>query len=91
MFSSQGKWLPTFAMPLTFEYTLKDGTFIICPEMERVSHAGSTGAAMGGGRTLLLDFKNVGTKSGVSPTRCHVLLIHETEVSITESGALVSM
>ena len=59
--------------------------------MEKVPHAGFTGEDFGGGRALLLDFKNVGSKDGQDPTRCHVLIIHETAVSITESGALVSM
>ncbi len=41
---------------------------------------------------MLLDFKGVGTATATTQAkRCHVLILHETAVSITESGCLVSM
>ena len=45
---------------------------------------------MGGGRQLLIDVKNCGDADEF-PNRVHVLLIHETAMSVTESGAMVSM
>ena len=45
---------------------------------------------MGGGRQLLIDVKNCGDADDF-PNRVHVLLIHETAMSVTESGAMVSM
>ena len=45
---------------------------------------------MGGGRQLLIDVKNCGD-ADESPNRVHVLLIHETAMSVTESGVMVSM
>ena len=38
----------------------------------------------------MLDFKRVGNNVD-RPNRCHVMLIHETAMSITESGVMVSM
>ena len=60
--------------------------------MRKVAHAGFTGEDFGGGRALLLDFKNVGEPDDPDKAvRCHVPLIHQTAMSITESGVLVSM
>ena len=81
---------------ITFEEFLNidrysfDQSYIAALDMEKVSHAGFTGEDLGGGRQLLLDFKRVGTNID-RPNRCHVLLIHETAMSITESGVMVSM
>ena len=47
-------------------------------------------ADMGGGRQLLIDIKNCGDGDD-HPDRVHVLLIHETAMSVTESGVMVSM
>ena len=69
-------------------------SFMLALDTEKVSHAGFTGEDFGGGRALLLDFKGVGTP-GAAPedrvARWHVLLIHQTAMSITESGVVVSM
>ena len=48
------------------------------------------GEDMGGGRQLLIDVKNAGDADDF-PVRVHVLLIHETAMSVTESGVMVSM
>ena len=77
------------------EYPNVDGhslerNFIVGQCCEKVPHAGFTGEDFGGGRALLLDFKGLGSAAD-HPTRCHVLLIHETAMSITESGVMVSM
>ena len=67
-------------------------SFLISLDMEKVSHAGFTGEDMGGGRQLLIDIKNCGTaEENDHPNRVHVLLIHETAMSVTESGVMVSM
>ena len=39
---------------------------------------------------MLIDVKNCGDAVD-SPDRVHVLLIHETAMSVTESGVMVSM
>ncbi len=80
---------------ITFgEFLCNDGlgtqSFIIGLDCEKVAHAGFTGEDFGGGRQLLLDFKRVGNAADL-PSRCHALLIHETAMSITESGVMVSM
>ena len=60
--------------------------------MKKSPHARFTGGDFGGGRALLLDFKNVGEPDDPDKAvRCHVLLVHQTAMSITESGVLVSM
>ena len=41
-------------------------------------------------RQLLIDVKNCGDGDD-HPDRVHVLLIHETSMSVTESGVMVSM
>ena len=65
---------------------------MIALDVEKVSHAGFTGEDMGGGRQLLIDIKNCGTAAeNDHPNRVHVLLIHETAMSVTESGVMVSM
>ena len=44
----------------------------------------------GGGRQLLIDVKRC--RDNIDhPDRVHVLLIHETAMSVTESGVMVSM
>ncbi len=44
------------------------------------------------GPRAALDFKGVGTSAAnTQAKRCHVLILHETAVSITESGCLASM
>ncbi len=65
-------------------------SFVIGIDCEKFSHAGFTGEDFGGGRQLILDFKRVGDAAD-HPTRCHVLLIHETAMRITESGVMVSI
>ena len=57
---------------------------------QRPGGGGGGGEDFGGGRQLLLDFKRCGNAAD-HPTRCHVMLIHETAMSITESGVMVSM
>ena len=64
--------------------------FIIGQDLEMVPHAGFTGEDFGGGRAFLLDVKHLGDGSDL-PARCHILLVHETAMSITESGVMVSM
>jgi len=84
----------TYEEYLNVDQHSEQKSFIIGQALEKVSHAGFTGEGFGGGRALLLDFKGVGTP-GAAPedrvARCHVLLIHQTAMSITESGVLVSM
>ncbi len=80
---------------ITFEEFLNnDGlgtqSFCIGIDCEAVAHAGFTGLDFGGGGQLLLDFKRVGN-AGDRPNRCHVMRIHETAMSITESGVMGSM
>ena len=83
---------------ITFdEYLAKDTwsgeqNLIIAQDCEKVQHAAYTGEDFGGGRALLLSFKGVGTtESSTQAKRCHVMLIHETAVSCTESGCIVTM
>ncbi len=58
--------------------------YLVDQDCEKVPHAGLTGEDFGGGRTLLLDFKGLGTSAAADhPARCHVPLIHETAMSIT--------
>ena len=66
--------------------------FIYATDMEKVLHAGYSGEDFGGGRALLIDMQNVG-EHGVTAsqaTRCHVLLVHEAAMSISESGVEVT-
>ncbi len=65
-------------------------SFLLALDCEKVSHAGFTGEDFGGGRQLLIDVKRCGTLADC-PDRVHVLLIHETAMSVTESGVMVSM
>ena len=65
-------------------------SFMLALDTEKVSHAGFTGEDFGGGRQLLIDVKRCGTAID-HPNRVHVLLIHETAMSVTESGVMVSM
>ena len=51
---------------------------------------GSLARTWWGGRQLLIDVKRCGDKVD-HPDRVHVLLIHETAMSVTESGVMVSM
>ena len=77
------------------EYLNVDGNtgqrnFLIGQCCEKVSHAGFTGEDFGGGRAFLLDVKNCGDNDN-HPARCHIMLVHETAMSITDSGVMVSM
>ena len=69
-------------------------SFIYATEMEKVISAGFSGEDFGGGRALLIDMKNVGTDGpgaeNTRATRCHVLLVHEAAMSISESGVQVT-
>ena len=65
-------------------------SFLLALDLEKVSHAGFTGEDLGGGRQLLIDVKRCGDNVD-HPDRVHVLLIHETAMSVTESGVMVSM
>ena len=80
----------TFEEFLNIDASSNKQSFVIGIDMEKVAHAGFTGEDTGGGRQLLLDFKRVGNAAD-HPHRCHVMLIHETAMSITESGVMVSM
>ena len=80
----------TFEEFLNLDEVSNRKSFIAALDMEKVSHAGFTGEDMGGGRQLLIDVKNCGD-ADESPNRVHVLLIHETAMSVTESGVMVSM
>ena len=65
-------------------------SFIYATDMEKVSNAGYSGEDFGGSRALLIDMKNVGTSIVASQaTRCHVLMVHEAAMSISESGVTV--
>ena len=81
---------------ITFEEFLNNDTntgernFLIGQNLEVVDHAGFTGEDFGGGRAFLLDVKHCGDGTDL-PSRCHILLVHETAMSITESGVMVSM
>ena len=87
----------TSVMPLgiTYEEFLNVATsgkrsFLYATDMEKVLHAGYSGTDFGGGRTLLIDMKNVGSEGDTASqsTRCNVLLVHEAAMSITESGVM---
>ena len=67
-------------------------SFIFATDMEKVINAGFSGEDFGGGRALLIDMKGVGTHGTESTeaTRCHVLLVHEAAMSISESGVQVT-
>ena len=80
----------TFEEFLNLDEVSNRKSFIAALDMEKVSHAGFTGEDMGGGRQLLIDVKNAGDGDEF-PNRVHVLLIHETAMSVTESGVMVSM
>ena len=84
----------TYEEYLNVDQHSEQRSFIIGQALEKVSHTGFTGEDFGGGRALLLDFKGVGAPGAAAEdrvARCHVLLIHQTAMSITESGVLVSM
>ena len=80
----------TFQEFLNTDLSSNRQSFILALDTEKVSHAGFTGEDFGGGRQLLIDVKRAGT-IGDCPQRVHVLLIHETAMSVTESGVMVSM
>ena len=69
-------------------------SFIYATDMERIISAGFSGEDFGGGRALLIDLKNVGTDGARAEnnraTRCHVLLLREAAMSISESGVQVT-
>ena len=80
----------TFAEFLNTDESSNRQSFIAAIDCEKVAHAGFTGEDFGGGRQLLIDVKNCGDADEF-PNRVHVLLIHETAMSVTESGVMVSM
>ena len=80
----------TFQEFLNTDLSSNRQSFILALDTEKVSHAGFTGEDFGGGRQLLIDVKRAGTIADC-PERVHVLLIHETAMSVTESGVMVSM
>ena len=80
----------TFAEFLGTDDSSDRKSFLLALDMEKVSHAGFTGEDLGGGRQLLIDVKRCGDALD-HPDRVHVLLIHETAMSVTESGVMVSM
>ena len=80
----------TFAEFLNTDESSDRKSFLLALDMEKVSHAGFTGEDMGGGRQLLTDVKRCGNNVD-HPDRVHVLLIHKTAMSVTESGVMVSM
>ena len=80
----------TFAEFLNTDESSNRKSFLLALDLEKVSHAGFTGEDMGGGRQLLIDVKRCGDNVD-HPDRVHVLLIHETAMSVTESGVMVSM
>ena len=80
----------TWAEFLNTDESSNRQSFILALDIEKVRHAGFTGEDMGGGRQLLIDVKNCGDGDDF-PDRVHVLLMHETAMSVTESGVMVSM
>ena len=80
----------TFAEFLNTDESSNRQSFIAALDCEKVAHAGFTGEDFGGDRQLLIDFKRCGTNAD-KPDRVHVLLIHETAMSVTESGVMVSI
>ena len=80
----------TFAEFLNTDLSSNRKSFLLALDTEKVSHAGFTGEDLGGGRQLLIDVKRCGNATD-HPARVHVLLIHETAMSVTESGVMVSM
>ena len=80
----------TWAEFLNTDESSERKSFLLALDMEKVSHAGFIGEDMGGGRQLLIDVKRCGDVND-HPNRMHVLLIHETAMSVTESGVMVSM
>ena len=65
-------------------------SLLLALAVDKASHAGFTGEDLGSGRQLLIDVKRCGDNVD-HPDRVHVLLIHETAMSVTESGVMVSM
>ena len=80
----------TFEEFLNVDVKSHEQSYVAALDLEKVSHAGFSGEDFGGGRQLLLDFKRVGNNVDF-PNRCHIMLIHESAMSITESGVMVSM
>ena len=80
----------TFAEFLNTDESSNRQSFVLAVDTEKVSHAGFTGEDFGGGRAFLLDAKHCGNGTDL-PSRCHIMLVHETAMSITESGVMVSM
>ena len=80
----------TYAEFLNTDENSERKSFLLALDLEKVTHAGFTGEDFGGGRQLLIDVKQAGTLADC-PDRVHVLLIHETAMSVTESGVMVSM
>ena len=77
---------------MTFFATLDDVSSSVIDIGHEEIRAGYSGEDFGGGCALLLEFKGVGTAT--DPTKhakkCHVLIVHEAAVSITDSGVQVS-
>ena len=80
----------TFQEFLNTDESSNRQSFMLALDCEKVAHAGFTGENFGGGRAFLLDAKPCGDGKDL-PSRCHILLVHETAMSITESGVMVSM
>ena len=80
----------TFQEFLNTDESSEKKSFLLALGMEKVDHAGFTREDLGGGRQLLIDVKRCGDATD-HPARVHVLLIHETAMSVTESGVMVSM
>ena len=80
----------TFQEFLNTDESSRKKSFLLSTDCENVPHAGLTGEDLGGGQQLLIDVKQCGDALD-HPNRVHVLLIHETAMSVTESGVMVSM
>ena len=61
-----------------------------CSRMSSTGQPEYEADGRGRGRQLLIDVKRCGDNVD-HPDRVHVLLIHETAMSVTESGVMVSM
>ena len=80
----------TFQAFLNTDESSVKKSLLLALDMEKVPHAGFTGEDLGGGRQLLIDVERCGDDAD-HPNRVHVLLIHETAMSVTESGVVLSM
>ena len=82
----------TFNEFLNVSHDTERKAFVLAADLERVLEAGFSGQDLGNGNTLILEFKNVGaaTPDTTHASRVHILLVHETAVSVTDSGVQVS-